>query len=113
MVSSVDTGNDERDEILQTEPNFDVATFPEIVFSADRMVLENTEYILSGQLMIKDQQRELNIPATLDYDRGSGRLIMTAETRIRRKEYDLVFGSMNGLIGDKVDIDLKIVALKE
>ena len=113
MVSSVNTGNDERDEILETEPYFDIANFPDIIFSADRIDLVDGENIIYGKLTIKDQQRDLSMPVSIDHKPGSGRLLLTAETRIRRKDYDLVFGSMNGLIGDKVDIYLTIVALKD
>ena len=113
LVGSIDTGNEERDEILRTEPYFDIENFPEISFSADNLSVDEGETILSGRLTIKGKQRELKIPVVIDHDSESGQIEISGETRIRRKEYDLVFGSMNGLIGDKVDIKLRIVALKE
>ncbi|NNK88050.1 MAG: YceI family protein [Flavobacteriaceae bacterium] len=113
MVNSIDTGNDERDDILRTEPYFDISNFPDISFSADNITSVEDETILSGRLTIKGEQRELKIPVIIDHDAASGRLEMSGETMIRRKEYDLVFGSMNGLIGDKVDIKLRIVSFKD
>ncbi|MBT8257623.1 MAG: YceI family protein [Bacteroidia bacterium] len=111
MFASVDTGNDERDEILKTEPYFDEARFPVLSFKAERLESNREERIIVGELTIKDQKRELRFPVTIAYDSTADKITLEGKARIRRKEYDLVFGSMNGLIGDKVDIQLRIVAI--
>ncbi len=113
MVTTIDTRNDERDEILRTEPYFDIEKFPYITYWADRLANTDNGLILHGRLKIKEVENYLPIDIDIDYNTGNNMIIISGETEISRKNYQLVFGSMNGLIGDKVDIQIKIVAIKQ
>ncbi|NNK74084.1 MAG: YceI family protein [Flavobacteriaceae bacterium] len=111
-VASINTDNEERDDILLTEPYFDISVFPSIVFKADTIDTVNDELVLSGSLSIKGQERPLSFPILFEYDSQEERIILKGETQIKRKDFNLVFGSMNGLIGNKVNITVEIVAVK-
>jgi len=110
IVASINTDNDERDDILKTEPYLDVVNFPEILFRADNLTFSDDVFHLNGKLKIKDTERSINFPLEIAHNSDSNTVVFIAETRIERKYYNLIFGSMNGLIGNKVDIQLRIVA---
>ena len=53
QVSSINTDNNERDEILRSEPYFDINQFPVISYWADRLSKEDQGLRLHGRLTIK------------------------------------------------------------
>ena len=113
QFKSIDTGNEERDEILQTEPYFDTDQYPVITYWADRLSVVGDETSIHGRLTIKAEENYLSFPVIVNYDDEKDEISLSGETEIRRKNYKLKFGSMNGLIGDKVSIEINIIATKE
>ena len=111
--SSVDTGNDERDEILLTEPYFDVEKYPLITYRADNLARTDNGLILHGRLTIKGVEKYVSIEVEQDYDPENEIITIDGETEISRKNFELKFGSMNGLIGNKVNIAIQIVARQQ
>lgn len=114
MVSaaSVDTDNLERDDILVNEAYFNVEEFPNMTFKAKTFSIEEGENIMTGLLKIKDTENNIRFPYQLTFDKGLNTVTLIAETRIKRKDFNLIFGSMNGLIGNNVNIQLLIVGTK-
>jgi len=108
-VNSIFTDNEERDGIIREEAYLDVAQFPFIEFEATQMYSNNGQTELKGILKIKEEEREISFPFDLIINEDTEVKIFKAETQIKRKDFNLVFGSMNGLIGNKIDIQLYIV----
>ena len=112
LVESIATGNEERDDILETEPYFDVQNYPDITYVLVDTKTIDGETILNGKLKIKDSEQDISFPASINFDESIDSVIIEAETRIDRRDYDLIFDSMNGLIGNKIDIKLSISSTK-
>ena len=62
-LSSVDTGNPERDEVLQSADWFNLSRWPEASFSAARIVRAGDGYAASGALSLRGVTR----PVTLQF----------------------------------------------
>lgn len=108
-VGSIFTDNEERDDIIKNEAYLDVAQFPFIAFESIEINATEGQTLLKGILKIKAEEREITFPYDLMHSEQNDEKIFKAETLIRRSDFNLVFGSMNGLIGDKIEIQLYIV----
>lgn len=121
IVSSVDTGEPQRDAHLRSADFFDGEKFPAITFesTAIRQVDEDT-FEIEGDFTIHGVTRPLELDATLegaetDHE-GHPRIGLSASAQISRADYDMKFnmalGSGNVVVGDKVKILLEISAVK-
>ena len=108
VVNSIFTDNEERDRIIREQAYLDVAQFPFIEFEVTQIYIKDDQTELKGILKIKDVEREIGFPYDLIIIDEMKLRILKAKTQIKRKDFNLVFGSMNGLIGDKIDIQLYI-----
>ncbi|MBT8394599.1 MAG: YceI family protein [Flavobacteriaceae bacterium] len=113
LVESVNTNSQERDDIIKNEAYFDIDNYPYIKFQADEFFVKDNNRNLKGLLRIKEGENTLTFPYDLTYDKTLDQVKLMAETEIKRKDFNLVFGSMNGLIGNKVRITLEIIATKQ
>lgn len=65
-AASVDTGNDRRDADLRGPSFFEVETFPELSFESDRIErVSDTEFVVHGDLTIRDVTRPIELDVTL------------------------------------------------
>lgn len=64
-AESIDTGIDDRDEHLRSEDFFEVETYPEILFTSDRVERSGTGYRVIGDFTMHGVTRELVIPFEL------------------------------------------------
>ncbi|MBM3319209.1 MAG: YceI family protein [Candidatus Eisenbacteria bacterium] len=61
-AGSVDTQNEKRDEHLRGADFFDVANYPEIVFTSTGVAKSEEGHVLRGMLRILDMERPVEIP---------------------------------------------------
>ncbi len=109
-VESIDTNNDKRDDDLRDEGHFNVRGYPLMTFNATNFLIDEGSKIIIGFLKIKDTEKEISFIYDLSFSEDLNQVTLMASTRIKRKDFNLIFDRMNGLIGNKVDIDLLIVA---
>jgi polyisoprenoid-binding protein YceI len=119
-IASVDTRNATRDDDLRGEGIFDVANHPVMTFAATGVRADGETYLVDGELTIKGVTR----PVTLEVEFngvgedpwGGTRAGFTATTSINRKDFGIEFNvPIQGdrvLLGDKVDIQLEIQAVR-
>jgi polyisoprenoid-binding protein YceI len=120
-ASSIDTGVGQRDDHLRSADFFNVAEFPELTFSTERVEPQGDRLRLSGTLTIKGVSR----PVVLDVEPhgqakdpwGNQRAAFTAKTAIDRRDFGLTYNQAleagGVLIGDRVDIEIEIEAVKQ
>lgn len=120
-VASVSTNNLERDKHLKEDDFFNAEKFPVISFKGtDFKKYEDGSYSLSGDLTIRDVTKKINLDVNFggivsieDMKRAG----FTARGTINRFDYGLKWDDSldsGGLIvGEKVDIILKIEAVKQ
>jgi polyisoprenoid-binding protein YceI len=120
QVKSIDTRNADRDAHIRSAEILDLDDHPVMTFVSEGVRPNGDTYLLDGTLTIRDVAR----PITLDVEFngtdtdpwGGTRVGFSATTSISRKEYGIEFnvplGGDKALLGDKVDIQLEVQAVK-
>ena len=121
-MTSVDTGDANRDQHLRTSDFFDIEQFPSMDFTSSALKVlsgSGSDYELTGDLTI----RGVTKPVTLNLDFGGvgqdpwggTRIGLEAKGTINRKDFGLEYNSAleagGVLIGDKVSIELDVEAV--
>ncbi|WP_242908268.1 YceI family protein [Actinomadura terrae] len=119
-VASLDTRNADRDAHVRTADVLDVENHPTMTFATKLVRTEGGEHRLDGDLTIKGVTR----PVSLDVEFhgigedpwGGTRAGFSATTTINRKDWGIEFNvplkGDKALLGDKVDIQLEIQAVR-
>jgi len=119
QVSSVDTGNADRDAHLVSPDFFDTATHPEITFSSTAVSRDGEAWTIVGDLGIKGVTR----PVTLKLEEtgsardpfGNVRVGFEGGTTVNRKDWGLTWNAAletgGVLVSDKVKLDFDISAI--
>jgi polyisoprenoid-binding protein YceI len=90
QVSSLDTGDKDRDSTLRSADLFNVAKFPQAKFSATKITHgAGDKYEAVGKLTIRDASRDVKIPLTFKTATEGGKQVgtMTGEVIIKRLDY--------------------------
>jgi polyisoprenoid-binding protein YceI len=117
-LGSVHTRNAQRDGHLRSGDFFDAENSPKMTFVSTALKQEGDDFILAGNLTIKDVTKPLELAVEfLGADQDAyGRSVIgfEASTSISRKDWGIDFNvPLEGgklLIGDKVDIHLDVEA---
>ncbi|SFO10242.1 Polyisoprenoid-binding protein YceI [Pseudonocardia ammonioxydans] len=118
-VSSISTGNEQRDGHIRSADFFEVETHPEWTFASTGVIGKGDEYVLAGDLTIKGVTK----PVELDLEvngfgpdaYGGTRAGFTAAGSINRSDFgvDIAMPMESGgvVVGEKVRIELEIQAV--
>ena len=121
QVSSIDTGNADRDEHLRGPDFFDAEQWPLITFESTAIehVVQGT-YRVTGDLTIKDVTREIEVEANVEGAAvdpwGNDRVGVAVRGSVDRTEFgltwqqSLVGGGM--LVGEQVSLRIDISAVR-
>ena len=120
-ASSIDTGVADRDTHLKSPDFFDVAQFPELRFTTDRVETRGQDLRVIGQLTIKGVTREVALEVeTHGRARdpwGNERAAFTARTSVDRKDFGLTWNQVletgGFVVGDRIDIEIDVEAVKQ
>jgi polyisoprenoid-binding protein YceI len=118
-LSSINTGNDQRDEHIRSADFFEVETYPKMTYKSTGVRADGADYILDGELTLKGVTK--NVPLRLELNGfgpdpfGGTRAGFTATTEINRRDFGVNFTAalQNGgaVVSDKVAIHLEIEAV--
>jgi polyisoprenoid-binding protein YceI len=119
-VSSIDSGNPDRDAQLRGPDFFDATQFPTITFKSTQVeVGESDTWMITGDLTVRDVTR----PVTLEFEFdganaspfGDQRIGFSAATEVDREAWGLTFNvaleTGGVLVGKKVRIELNVQAV--
>ncbi|MEU9017350.1 YceI family protein [Actinomadura sp. NPDC048394] len=119
-VASLDTRNADRDAHVRTADVLDVENHPTMTFNTKGVRAEGGEYYLDGDLTIKGVTRPVTL--TVEFNGvaedpwGGTRAGFSAETTINRKDWGIEFNvplkGEGALLGDKVNLQLEIQAVR-
>jgi polyisoprenoid-binding protein YceI len=114
-VSSITTGNEQRDQHLQSSDFFDAAKFPQIKFTITKLLSEGgEEYEVIGDLTVRDITKpikfDVEFGGVIKDPWGNTRAGVTIEGRINRKEFGLVWHAVTEAGGLVVGDDVKLHA---
>lgn len=108
-ASSIDTGNEDRDNHLRNEDFLDTAQYPTLTFRLTSIRADGEDYYVDGELTLHGVTQ----PVTLEVEPGgftdNGLLGLSARTTINRRDFGV--GPEGGaMVSEKVNITLDIEA---
>ena len=115
-AKSINTDNVKRDDHLRSPDFFDVATYPQVKFVSTGVEKSGDDYILKGNLSMKDVTKEIAIPVSVSGPVtdpwGNTRFGFEGATKINRKDWNINFSGTldNGglIVSDEVKIEISI-----
>lgn len=121
-ASSINTDNKKRDDHLRSPDFFDVKKFPKLTFKSKKTTdLGNGKFKMDGDLTLHGVTKPITLEGeftgTAKDPWGNTRAGLTAQTKINRKDYGIVWnktldaGGM--MLGDDIDISIEIEAIKK
>ena len=119
-MSSIDTGNQERDTHLRSGDFFDTAKFPQIAFKSTSIQKAGKAYKITGDLTIRGVTKRVTLDATLSDVIQSpwGNAVRAARLTgsVDRRDFGLTWNKAldkgGVLIGNTVTIDVKLEITK-
>jgi len=114
--STLNTGNDTRDEDLRSENFLYVDKYPQLSFSGGKVDMQNQEeqkFLVTGKLTIRGVTNEESIPVKLEgyYNGDKNKIEFTGSLKIDRNKYNVDYTGR--LIADMVKISYTIIAEKK
>jgi len=120
-VTTLITGDPQRDEHLRSPDFFDVANHPPITFQSRRVSGSRERFTVTGDLTIRGQTREVTLDVTFNgvgtNPLGQSVSGFTMETEINRKDFGLNWNMAleagGFLVGDQAKIEIEVEAVRE
>jgi polyisoprenoid-binding protein YceI len=117
-LSSVTTGDDQRDAHLKSGDFFDIENHPHMTFASNSLKADGEDFIMTGDLTVAGRTRTVDFELEFDGVEkdpwGGTRAGFTASTEISRKDWELTWNvaleTGGVLVGDKVKIELDVRA---
>ena len=118
-LTSIDTGNAQRDDHIRSADFFEVETYQTMSCRSTKVVPDGDDYKVEGELTLHGVTR----PVTLELELngfgpdayGGTRAGFSAKTEISRKEYgvdiDMPMDGGGVVVGDKIAVELEIEAV--
>ncbi len=119
-VTTIDTGNADRDGHLTSGDFFDAATYPTITFTSTDVSRDGSDWTIAGDLTIKGVSK----PVTLEFEQtgsaqdpfGNVRVGFEGETTINRKDWGLTWNAAletgGVLVSEKIKLEFDISAIR-
>lgn len=118
-AASIDTAVADRDTHLRSADFFDVAKFPHLTFTSERVVQKGTDsLVVTGPLTIHGVSKTIDLPVTylgtMNDPWGNAKAGFEATVRLNRKDFGLTWNAAletgGFLVGDDVDVTLNVQA---
>jgi polyisoprenoid-binding protein YceI len=119
-LSSISTGQEQRDDHIRSADFFEVETYPTMTYRSVGIKVEDGDYVLEGDLTLKGVTR--SVPLKLELQGfgpdayGGYRAGFTATGEINRSDFNVSFNAplANGgvVVGEKVQLQLEIEAVR-
>lgn len=116
-LNSVNTNNEMRDNHLRSADFFEVEKFPKMTFRSTGVRQAGADFVLAGELTIKDVTRPVELAFELNGFSadpwGGTRIGLSAKGEINRKDFNVNFeGVNNGLavVADKIELVIDVEA---
>lgn len=121
-VNSISTNNDQRDGHLKSDDFFNAEKFPKLTFTSGRLEKKaDTEYILSGELTIRDIKKivsfKVEFGGLMTDPWGQEKAGFEITGTISRKEFDLKWNATTEaggiVVSDEVRLQLAVQMIKQ
>jgi polyisoprenoid-binding protein YceI len=118
-LTSIQTGNEQRDQHIRSADFFEVDKYKTMTYRSTGLRAEGDHYILDGELTLKDVTKE--VPLTVELNGfgpdpyGGTRAGFTATAEINRRDFGVNFNAPmetgGVVVSDKIAIQLEIEAV--
>ena len=118
-LSTIDTGNEQRDAHIKSADFFEVETYPTMTYASAGIREDGDGFILDGELTLKGVTR--SVPLKLELNGfgpdpfGGTRAGFTATGELNRRDFNVNFSApmQNGgvVVADKITLHLEIEAV--
>jgi polyisoprenoid-binding protein YceI len=118
-LSSIDTGNEQRDAHIRSADFFEVETYPTMTYRSTGVRQHRDGYVLDGKLTLKGVTKD--VPLTLELNGfgpdpyGGTRAGFSATGEINRRDFGVNFSAVmetgGAVVSDKITIHLEIEAV--
>ena len=119
-LSSINTGQEQRDAHIRSADFFEVETYPTMTYRSPGVRVEDGDFVVDGDLTLKGVTR--SVPLHLELNGfgpdpfGGTRAGFTATGEINRRDFNVTFNApmANGgvVVADKITLHLEIEAVK-
>jgi len=118
-LSSIDTGNEQRDAHIKSADFFEVETYPVMTYRSTGIRADGDVYILDGKLTLKGVTKDVSLALELNGfgpdPYGGTRAGFTAIGEINRRDFGVNFTAVmetgGAVVSDKISIQLEIEAV--
>jgi polyisoprenoid-binding protein YceI len=118
-LSSIDTGNEQRDGHIRSADFFEVETYPTMTYRSTGVRQDGDGFVLDGKLTLKGVTRD--VPMKLEINGfgpdayGGTRAGFSATAEINRRDFGVSFAAVmetgGAVVSDKITIQLEIEAV--
>jgi polyisoprenoid-binding protein YceI len=112
-ITSIDTGNTDRDNHLKSGDFFDAAQFPAISFTSSSVEKDGDDYTVIGDLTVKDVTKSVKLNAEFGGIAtdpwGNTKAGFTLSGKIKRSEFGLTWNAALETGGVMVSEEVKIL----
>ena len=118
-LSSIDTGQEQRDAHIKSADFFEVETYPTMTYRSTGVRQHGDGFILDGKLTLKGVTKD--VPLTLELNGfgpdpyGGTRVGFTATGEINRRDFGVNFSAVmetgGAVVSDKITLHLEIEAV--
>ncbi len=112
-ISSVDTGNQDRDKHLISADFFDAEKYPKLSFQSTEVEKDGSDYLIKGNLTIRDVTKSVKLNAEFGGIAtdpwGNVKAGFTLSGKINRTDYGLTYNSVLETGGVMVGEEVKIL----
>ncbi len=114
-VTSIDTGDEKRDEHLRTNDFFDAPSFPTMTFASTAVSGAGSDWQVTGDLTIRGVTRQVTLDTTFEGTAsdpwGSSRAAFSATAEVDREDFGMTWNAAleagGVLIGKKVKLEIE------
>ena len=118
-LSSIDTGNEQRDAHIRSADFFEVETYPTMTYRSTGTRQDGDVYILDGKLTLKGVTRDVELALEINGFGpdafGGTRAGFSAIGEINRRDFGVNFGAVmetgGAVVSDRITIQLEIEAV--
>lgn len=109
-LSSINVESEDAKTELPKPAWFDTATYPQAIFESTRFKdLGNHRYSVTGNLTLRGQTREVQVPVMLKAEGGIG--IFAGELTVRRNDFKIGEGEWaDSVVSNDINIQFRMVA---
>ena len=118
-LSSIDTGNEQRDNHIRSADFFEVETYPAMTYRSTGLSADGDDFVMHGKLTLKGVTKE--VPLKLELNGfgpdayGGTRAGFTATGEINRRDFGVNFNAVmetgGAVVSDRILVHLEIEAV--